>query len=352
MLHPSFLPFIAEDRSNIRGTDAQVAGASNRDYLNGLVEASVAKTANQTANVAYVKTHKTGSSTMASIMYRYAKRHDLERNSNHTSAREAYLVSAVEHGEAGRVDIMHYHITPKGQYLYPWSEARKNYRGIMRDPDHINFITIMREPRSHFLRSYYYYFIQPENQLSIEEYFLKGPRKTRHVKLLGNPLSAEFGVSTPTELEHLIAQELSSFKLIVLTEQFDEGLLVLRRLLGWDMIDMTYAKMKVSTAGYTRWDGKQLVQDEIDASTKLDHILYTAAQEHFAKRMQVVSNVIEADLEGFTELQHAISDYLDANDSSKAVDLRTLERLADSSNDTTRPTGLLCSRQRTVDPTV
>ena len=58
----------------------------------------------------------------------------------------------VEHGEAGRVDIMHYHITPKGQYLYPWSEARKNYRGIMRDPDHINFITIMREPRSHFLR--------------------------------------------------------------------------------------------------------------------------------------------------------------------------------------------------------
>ena len=37
--------------------------------------------------------------------------------------------------------------------------------------------------------------------------------------------------------------------------------------------------------------------------------------------MQVVSNVIEADLEGFTELQHAISDYLDANDSSKAVDL-------------------------------
>ena len=43
---------------------------------------------------------------------------------------------------------------------------------------------------------------------------MKGPRKTRHVKLLGNPLSAEFGVSTLTELEHLIAQELSSFKLV------------------------------------------------------------------------------------------------------------------------------------------
>ena len=46
-LHPSFLPFNDEGRSNIPGTDAQVAGVSDRDYLNGLVQASVAKTANQ-----------------------------------------------------------------------------------------------------------------------------------------------------------------------------------------------------------------------------------------------------------------------------------------------------------------
>ena len=58
----------------------------------------------------------------------------------------------VEHGRSGRVDIIHYHITSRGQYLYPWSVARKNYRGIMRDPDNVNFITLMREPRSHFLR--------------------------------------------------------------------------------------------------------------------------------------------------------------------------------------------------------
>lgn len=43
---------------------------------------------------------------------------------------------------------------------------------------------------------------------------MKGPRQTRHVELLNNPLSAEFGVRTPTELKHLIVQELSSFKLV------------------------------------------------------------------------------------------------------------------------------------------
>ncbi|WP_413872089.1 hypothetical protein [Tateyamaria sp.] len=30
------------------------------------------------ANIAFVKTHKTGSTTMASILYRYAVRHDLK----------------------------------------------------------------------------------------------------------------------------------------------------------------------------------------------------------------------------------------------------------------------------------
>lgn len=51
-----------------------------------------------------------------------------------------------------------------------------------------------------------------------------------------------------------------SARQIVLTERFDEGMMVLRRLLGWDMIDMTYAKMKVSSAGYVRGNGKKLVE--------------------------------------------------------------------------------------------
>ena len=47
LLHCSVLPFVDEGRSNVRRTDGQGAGESDRDYLNGLVEASVANTANQ-----------------------------------------------------------------------------------------------------------------------------------------------------------------------------------------------------------------------------------------------------------------------------------------------------------------
>lgn len=46
---------------------------------------------------------------------------------------------------------------------------------------------------------------------------------------------------------------------IILTEEFDEGLMVLRRLLGWSMIDMTYSSMYKTAKGAKRFDGKQLV---------------------------------------------------------------------------------------------
>ena len=46
---------------------------------------------------------------------------------------------------------------------------------------------------------------------------------------------------------------------VILTEEFDEGLMVLRRLLGWSMIDMTYSSMYKTAKGAKRFDGKQLV---------------------------------------------------------------------------------------------
>lgn len=46
---------------------------------------------------------------------------------------------------------------------------------------------------------------------------------------------------------------------MILTEEFDEGLMVLRHLLGWDMIDLTYSVMMETKKGAVRWDDKGLV---------------------------------------------------------------------------------------------
>eukprot|EP00903_Cladosiphon_okamuranus_P011852 g11134.t2 len=285
----------------------------------------------QVSNVAFFKTHKTASTTLAAIMYRYAVRHDLKL-SHFGHSTSVNLESAAAQTKKSRrlVDIMHYHITPKGQYQGTWDEAVKYYRGIMRHPDRINFITVLREPRSHLL-SYYYYYLQPRNQLSIEEFLMSphDPHDKDH-QLLVNPLAAEFGVRTAEGVQSLIHDTLPDFKLVVLTERLDEGLLVMRRMLHWHMIDLTYCDLNETKAGDRRWDGKpfvdrphfdslpEKVQQKIDELTELDRVLYDAGKKEFEKRLAPYADSIQEDNAEFQELQSVISNYLDGNSSSMA----------------------------------
>lgn len=62
---------------------------------------------------------------------------------------------------------MHYHISYTGQYRGTWSDALDCYKQIMRDPDNINFVTVLREPRAHLL-SYYYYYMEPVTKVRDE----------------------------------------------------------------------------------------------------------------------------------------------------------------------------------------
>lgn len=48
-----------------------------KEKLNDLVAKSVARTEGRKNNVVFVKTHKTGSTTLASVVYRYGLRHGL-----------------------------------------------------------------------------------------------------------------------------------------------------------------------------------------------------------------------------------------------------------------------------------
>lgn len=63
---------------------------------------------------------------------------------------------------------------------------------------------------------------------------------------------------------------------IISTESFDEGLVVLRRLLGWHMIDITYASMFATKSGTTRYDGLPLVDvphfDDLPKPVRAPHV--------------------------------------------------------------------------------
>ncbi|CAM9856161.1 unnamed protein product, partial [Ectocarpus sp. 13 AM-2016] len=285
--------------------DSFMAGNAMREYLNLLVDESVAATKNQTCNIAFVKTHKTASTTAATLLYRYGKRHDLSVAHFHDHQSSIELPEAIE--DSGKhVDLMHYHHAWDGFYEGSWAEAKAAYKKIMQDPTKVNLVTVMREPVAHYM-SYYYYFLQPETGLSIAEYFelsakpgdprYRGVFQRRRAgkagwhgfKLLHNPLCAEFGIRTVTELERFIRDDLQGFAMVLLTEHFEEGLAVFMRMFNWRPIDMTFCRVIETKEGVSRYDGKILtnvpktrdlppeVMAQIKRQTQLDQALYKAA---------------------------------------------------------------------------
>lgn len=60
----------------------------------------------------------------------------------------------------------------------------------------------------------------------------------------------------------------------MLTEAVDEGLVLLGRILGWDMIDLTYASMLRTREGVRRWDDKPLTR--VPKVEELDEEVSTA----------------------------------------------------------------------------
>ena len=67
---------------------------------------------------------------------------------------------------------------------------------------------------------------------------------------------------------------------ILLTDRFDEGLMVLRRLMGWHMIDMTYMTLRI-----TKIPTRRLVGSKFEERPHFDE-LPTEVMKYHRKRIK------------------------------------------------------------------
>ncbi len=107
--------------------------------------------------VCYIKTHKTASTTLAAVLSHYARRHNLTM---YGSDRLLDLVHINEARVPADIVLPHYGDPEKLVDFSMWEAAYKFYQRVAPG---CTFLTIVREPVSHYL-SFYSFFHEPLQQ--------------------------------------------------------------------------------------------------------------------------------------------------------------------------------------------
>lgn len=207
-----------------------------------------AAAAGAVTRVAYLKTHKTGSTTLGSVLFRYAKR----RNVTAVPA-GAHLFVTYETPEALalRGEVILQHITGGQMRAGGFGEAVRFYDAAIVGN---TLITTVREPAARLV-SWYYYFVAPyATALTLDEWLDDDGAAARCT------LAAEFGVYDEMGLAVFLHEHVGRFAFMAVADRFDDSVVALALQLGWSVADALYTPLLDShtTAGATRWDGRAL----------------------------------------------------------------------------------------------
>ena len=282
--------------------------------------------------IAFLKTHKTGSSTFSSILNRFTDyqgtdvaipRNDVRFN---WPAPFSHQYVQLPRLRTGKADMLNLHSVLN----YP--ELRKVMKSGFR------LVTILREPVSQF-RSMFYYLGLPKhygltNYTDPVAEFMKDPYKYHHFKPYlkvgrekyfeenlirnGNLYDLDFahfktngGGGTERGLKDFIKFLENAFHLVMITEKYDQSLLLLKKLMCWQFMDIVYAKKHVNP--HLQNSSAVLANqtaESIRAWNRDDRLLY----QHFSKRLDRIiatqdQQQFNEDLNNFRKLNILVLKY-------------------------------------------
>ena len=214
--------------------------------------------------VAFLKVHKAGSSTVASLFQRFG----FTRNLNFVIPRKRLHAFGYNYfGEFGdSLSSSNVLPAPDGQsYDVLWNHVVYNhtsFRSIL--PNDTVYVSILREPFDQFVSAFDYFGMYTPNYVQkvlrfdksnpISDY-LKNPTKYEPANTVmsrvRNKQSYDLGMTRkeildPTLRSLYITQLDDDFRLVMIMEHFDESIILLRRKLCWNHKDVLYFRKNVN----------------------------------------------------------------------------------------------------------
>lgn len=212
---------------------------------------SLSEECSPAVNIMYMKTHKTASSTILNILFRFGEKHKLKfafpERRNDFSYPSPFLCSQVKDYRPGDC------------FNIICNHMRFNHQEVTKLlPPDATYITILRDPVDVFESSFHYYHgavpltwrISGDNKL---EEFLNNPQtfyspEAYNSFYLRNLLSFDFGFDNNMEADdprvmkniHNLSKQ---FHLVLIAEYFEESLILLKDMLCWTMEDILFFKL-------------------------------------------------------------------------------------------------------------
>ncbi|XP_048836171.1 galactose-3-O-sulfotransferase 2-like [Brienomyrus brachyistius] len=238
------------------------------------------------SHIFFLKTHKTASSTIQNILYRYGDSRNLtfalpSNKQNQLGYPEMFSANFVQ----GLRSVPEYHIMCNHLRFMP-HEVKK----VM--PADTFYFSILRNPVSMMESIFMYYKAEIFQTVNSLDEFLADPWKFYNTSLSSsyyakNLLAFDFGFNETTQAQLAISMIEKNFNLILLSDYFDESMILLKNDLCWTLEDVVSFKINSRNN-----DSRKLLSpdtiDKIKVWNSLDWKIYLHFNATFWRKVDMM----------------------------------------------------------------
>ncbi|XP_029656780.1 galactosylceramide sulfotransferase-like [Octopus sinensis] len=233
------------------------------------------------------KTHKCASSTVVNILERFALKHKLKvavplglQSTFFGNKFKFFTSSSVHEVSTAPFDMLYFHFRFNKTEIFKIMKKETIYVTILRDP------VAQFDSAFKFFNLYYILGLKAKNGL---ETFINNPHqfyKSHNNNFLRNPMAFEFGFDsrknyTKEQVDVFVRETLSSFDLIMISNYFDESLVLFKQVTGWNISDLIYFRLNQQPVT----PSLERLRSKITEWNDVDTALYSAALSLFKKKL-------------------------------------------------------------------
>ena len=311
-------------QSKVFSNNKSITVASSTTHFTKEILPTPSEKCNPIHKIIYIKTHKTGSTTMASIFERYGYR----RNLMFALPKAKHVFPTTYFSKKGVIPI------PKNlAKVHPGYDILDNHAVYNRpEMDKIvpnaTYITIIRDPVSQLESAFGYFemakgmgvsnasnpfdkFMQnPYHYYNTTNYTMK--LRSRNGQLFDLGLPAKLMNDTDAMQAKVDALD-KEFDLVLITEYFDESLILMKKLLCWSFDDILYISNGIRSKSH-RFTLSEDLKRRIRLWNAGDVLLYNHFNQTFWKKVHDYGPSFWTDLEEFRRLERkAVDKCVDSN---------------------------------------